>query len=135
MTLCCCCCRRNFSPVLPRPYPEFPGYCDQCGELEKETRPTGKLEETIHNLKIGGSAFFPVTDQDPRPWETVRAEIGRPRWALLSLCVHRVQKDDPYLATCDGRELVAFESQDGARLFKNLTFEDLELGVEFASAL
>lgn len=131
MTLRCCCCHRNFSPVTPRPYPDFPGYCDECGQLEEETRPTSALEEKILSLNIGESLFFPATDPDPRPWETIRAEIRRPRWVDVGLCVHRVRQDDPYLASRAGREVICFECQDGARLFRTITFEDLELGVEF----
>jgi hypothetical protein len=133
MTLHCCCCQRNFSPTLPRRYPEFPGYCDECGELEEETRPPSELERKICDLRIGGSLFFPATAQDPRPWETIRAEIARTRWihSTSALCVHRVQKGDVYIATREGQEIIDFESADGARLYKSLTFEDLSLGLEY----
>lgn len=132
MTLRCCICHRNFSPVVPRPYPEFPGYCDECAELEEETRPGNPLEDKISNLQISASLFFPVTECDPRPWETLRAEVKRPRWASSKLCVHRVQEGDPYIATSrDGQDFIDCESSDGARLFKCLTFEDLSLDAEF----
>lgn len=130
MTLRCCICEKHFTPVFPRLNPDFPGYCDECAELEIETRPPSELENKIYGLKIGGSLFFPVTECDPRPWETLRAEIKRSRWAYLGggLCVHRVQRDDPYIQN-DGA--AGSESADGARLFKTLTFDDLTLGVDF----
>lgn len=134
MTLKCYVCGKHFTPTTPRLYSDFPGYCDECGWLEEETRPPGDLERAIADLKIGASLFFPVTTQDSRPWETLRMEIKRARWAFLcgGLCVHRVQQDDRYLTT-DGQ--VSFESSDGARLFKTLTPEDLSLGVEFVRSL
>jgi hypothetical protein len=131
MTFKCRVCGVHYTPTAPRRYPGFPGYCDECGWLEEETRPPSDLERKITDLKIGGSLFFPVTTQDPRPWETLKAEIKRVRWAFLSggLCVHPVQRGDTYIDTRDGH--LDYESEDGARLFKTLTPEQLNLGWEF----
>jgi len=103
--------------------------------LDEETRPPSDLERKIADLKIGGSLFFPVTAQDPRPWETLKAEIKRARWVFLcgGLCVHPVQRGDPYIDTRDDH--IDYESEDGARLFKTLTPEQLNLGWEFVKRI